>query len=67
VPEDPSTARRLSLGRALAARAVLINEGIPSTRIYPRALGATGGDTDRDRVDVTTGTIAANPVAAGSR
>ena len=54
-PDDPSAARRLSLGRALTARAVLINEGVASSRIYPRALGATGGDTDPDRVDVTTG------------
>ncbi len=50
--EDPSTARRLSLGRALAARAVLINEGIASNRIYPKALGAAGGDGGADRVDV---------------
>lgn len=57
--EDPSTARRLSLARALAARAVLVNEGITSTRIYPRALGSTGGDTDRDRADVVPGAPAA--------
>ena len=55
VAEDPSAARRLSLGRALAARAVLITEGIASTRIYPRALGPTGGDVDPDRVDVVAG------------
>ena len=55
-PDDPSTARRLSLGRALAARAVLITEGVASTRIYPRALGTAGGDTDKDRVDVVAGT-----------
>ncbi len=53
--DDPSTPRRLSLARALAARAVLINAGIASPRIYPRALGPAGGDTDRDRVDVVTG------------
>ena len=52
-PEDPSTPRRLSLARALAARAVLISEGIPSARIYVRALGAAGGDGPADRVDVT--------------
>lgn len=63
-PDDPSTARRLSLGRALTARAVLINEGIASSRIYPRALGATGGDTDPDRVDVTTGPPATPPAPA---
>jgi outer membrane protein OmpA-like peptidoglycan-associated protein len=54
-PDDASTARRLSLARALAARAVLINAGIPSTRIYPRALGAAGGDAGPDRVDVVAG------------
>ena len=52
--DDPSTPRRLSLQRALAARAVLLKAGIPSPRIYPRALGPAGGD-DPDRVDVTTG------------
>lgn len=54
-PDDASTARRLSLARALAARAVLINAGVPSTRIYPRALGSAGGETDKDRVDVMAG------------
>jgi len=52
-PDDPSTPRRLSLSRALAARAILINQGIDSTRIYPRALGATPSDGPPDRVDVT--------------
>jgi outer membrane protein OmpA-like peptidoglycan-associated protein len=54
--EDPSTPRRLSLSRAIAARAVLVNEGIPSTRIYVRALGSNdtaGGPADR--VDVVLG------------
>ena len=55
-PEDPSTPRRLSLARALAARAVLIREGVASPRIYPRALGP---DTDPaappDRVDAVPG------------
>jgi hypothetical protein len=54
-PDDASIARRLSLARALAARAVLINAGIPSTRIYPRALGSAGGDDAKDRVDVMAG------------
>lgn len=52
--EDPSTPRRLSLQRALTARAVLLKAGIPSPRIYPRALGPVGGD-EPDRVDVVTG------------
>ena len=60
--DDPSTPRRLSLQRALAARAVLMQAGIPSPRIYPRALGPAGGD-EPDRVDVTTGS--SSPPAAG--
>ena len=51
-PEDPSTARRLSLSRALAVRSALIADGISSTRIYVRALGAPEGDATPDRVDV---------------
>ncbi len=59
--DDPSTPRRLSLSRALAVRAVLISEGIVSTRIYVRALGAPAtavsdkapDDAPPDRVDVT--------------
>lgn len=50
--DDPSTPRRLSLARALAARAVLINAGIPSTRIYVRAEGSEIGDGPPDRVDL---------------
>ncbi len=38
--DDPSMPRRLSLQRALAVRAVMINGGIPSTRIFARANGA---------------------------
>jgi outer membrane protein OmpA-like peptidoglycan-associated protein len=48
--EDPSTPRRLSLDRALAARAVLINAGIASDRIYAVAKGFNGiegGPPDR--------------------
>ncbi len=51
--EDPSTPRRLSLDRALAARAVLINAGIVSDRIHAVAKGflnIEGGPPDR--VDV---------------
>ena len=58
--EDPSTPRRLSLQRALAARAVLLKAGIPSPRIYPRALGPTGGD-EPDRVDIVTGSPSPAP------
>ncbi len=55
-PDDPSTARRESLSRALQVRSALIGSGIASTRIYVRALGATvpppPGVTP-DRVDIT--------------
>jgi outer membrane protein OmpA-like peptidoglycan-associated protein len=55
-PEDPSTPRRLALSRALAARSILITEGIASERIFVKALGAAAPITDGppDRVDVTT-------------
>ncbi len=53
-PDDPSTPRRLSLQRALVARAVLINDGIPSTRIYARALGVSPASAGpADRLDLT--------------
>ncbi len=62
--DDPSTPRRLSLSRALAARAVLISEGVASIRIFVRALGAGApaqADGPPDRVDVT---LAAAPAPA---
>ncbi|MGH7079357.1 MAG: OmpA family protein [Acetobacteraceae bacterium] len=53
-PSDPSTPRRLSLSRALAARAVFREAGIPSERIYVRALLiAEQGSAPVNRVDVT--------------
>ncbi len=54
-PDDPSTPRRLSLSRALAVRSALIESGIPSPRIYVRALGASvpaPSGVPADRVDV---------------
>jgi outer membrane protein OmpA-like peptidoglycan-associated protein len=51
-PEDPSTARRLSLSRALAVRSALMADGISSTRIFVRALGAASGNEPPDRVDL---------------
>lgn len=47
-----SEARRLSLSRALAVRAYLMEKGIASARMYVRALGDTVPDTPIDRVDV---------------
>ena len=51
-PEDPSTARRLSLSRALAVRSALMADGVSSTRIFVRALGSASGDEPPDRVDL---------------
>jgi hypothetical protein len=66
-PEDPSTARRLSLSRALAVRSALIADGVNSARIYVRALGAAGGDEPPDRVDLSVlGGNAGSTVPANS-
>jgi outer membrane protein OmpA-like peptidoglycan-associated protein len=51
-PETASQARRLSLNRALAVRAFLVDSGVRGTRIDVRALGNTAPDEPRDRVDV---------------
>ena len=52
---DASTARRLSLARALAIRTVLVGAGVPAASIYVRALGAPHPDqaADADRAVVT--------------
>jgi outer membrane protein OmpA-like peptidoglycan-associated protein len=50
--DGASRARRLSLSRALAVRAYLIEKGIPSTRMDVRALGSGFEDGPSDRVDV---------------
>jgi outer membrane protein OmpA-like peptidoglycan-associated protein len=63
-PEDPSTARRLSLSRALAVRSALMADGVSSTHIYVRALGAASGDEPPDRVDLAV--LGANASAAGA-
>lgn len=53
-PSDPSTPRRLALARALAVRALLREAGIPSERIYMRALLAEpAARAPANRVDVT--------------
>jgi outer membrane protein OmpA-like peptidoglycan-associated protein len=63
-PDDPSTPRRLSLSRALTARQVLLDQGIGSTHIYVRALGANAGGGPPDRVDVTVTLPAAAAASA---
>jgi outer membrane protein OmpA-like peptidoglycan-associated protein len=52
-PDDPSTARRVSLSRAMAVRSALVADGVPSARIFVRALGAQHGDGPADRVDLS--------------
>jgi len=52
-PGDKSSeARRLALKRALAVRQLLIDNGVPSTRIDVRALGGVDDKGPNDRVDV---------------
>lgn len=55
-PDDPSTPRRLSLSRAVAVRGVLMGEGVASTQIYVKALGAAlpAQEMPADRVDITS-------------
>jgi outer membrane protein OmpA-like peptidoglycan-associated protein len=52
-PDDPSTARRVSLSRAMAVRSALIADGVPSARIFVRALGEQYGEGPPDRVDLS--------------
>lgn len=68
-PEDPSSSRRLSLARALAARAALLAEGIASPRIFVRALGASPAIAEGppDRVDLTIAAPTTQAPAAPSR
>jgi outer membrane protein OmpA-like peptidoglycan-associated protein len=69
-PDDPSTARRISLSRAMTVRSALVADGVPSARIFVRALGEQFGDGPPDRVDVSvTGANApagSAPAAAAS-
>lgn len=50
--DKSSDARRLSLKRALAVRALLIEDGVPAERIDVRALGGANDGGAPDRVDV---------------
>jgi hypothetical protein len=55
VADDPSTARRLSLDRALSARSILIHLGVISERIRVVAKGDHDvGPGGPDRADVTS-------------
>jgi outer membrane protein OmpA-like peptidoglycan-associated protein len=63
--DDPSAPRRLSLDRALEIRGILIAAGIPSERIYVKAMGPPppGADVSPDRVDIA---VSAPPPTPGS-
>ncbi len=63
-PDDPSTARRISLARAMAVRGALVADGVASARIFVRALGAQYGSGPPDRVDID---VTGVPVAAAPR
>jgi outer membrane protein OmpA-like peptidoglycan-associated protein len=52
-PDDPSTARRTSLSRAMAVRSALVADGVPSAHIFVRALGDPHGNGPADRVDIS--------------
>lgn len=62
--DDPSTPRRISLERGLAARAVLINAGIPSTRIYVRVIGRPQDGGPANRADLTRSDLTQQASAA---
>jgi outer membrane protein OmpA-like peptidoglycan-associated protein len=62
--DDPSTARRVSLSRAMAVRAALVADGVPSARIFVRALGEQYGDGPPNRVDIA---VNGAPGAAAAR
>ena len=64
--DDPSTPRRIALARGLAARGVLLEQGIPSPHIYVRVLPPNEPGAASDRVDVTVATTSTgSPAAAG--
>jgi outer membrane protein OmpA-like peptidoglycan-associated protein len=62
--DDPSSGRRLSLARAMAARKALLDSGVPSNQITVRALGGRVGDGPPDRVDIATGNAAGTPIGS---
>ncbi len=67
---DASSARRLSLARALAVRSALVGVGVPAAAIYVRALGPPpAGQADAaDRAVVTVmGVNEAQAAPAGGR
>jgi hypothetical protein len=67
VADDPSIARRMSLSRGLSVRAALLADGVASTHIYIRALGAEGGDAPADRVDLTVLGLSGAPAGGAAK
>jgi outer membrane protein OmpA-like peptidoglycan-associated protein len=65
-PDDPSTARRVSLSRAMAVRSALVADGVPSAHIFVRALGEQYGDGPPDRVDLSVTGATASPAPAAT-
>lgn len=64
--DDLSTPRRVALNRGLAIRAVLINQGIPSTRIYLLAKGIPDTqvkDLSPDHVEMIRSDLMTKPKA----
>ena len=51
-PGAAASARRISLGRALAVRSFLIERGVPGGRMTVRALESPGGPLPAERVDI---------------
>ena len=68
--DDLSTPRRTALNRGLAIRAVLINQGIPSTRIYLLAKGIPETqvqDLSPDHVEMIRSDLADKPKATPNK
>jgi len=63
--DDISMPRRIALARALSIRSLLIQAGVATTRIYPRALGRPEKtDTSpADRLDIE---LQSNPVSTSA-
>jgi outer membrane protein OmpA-like peptidoglycan-associated protein len=67
-PDDPSPPRTLALERALAARAVLINAGIGSDRIFAVSKGFDGiAGAPPDRLEITAAAPKQAPAGAPAR
>jgi len=60
VGDQPSTARRVSLSRALSVRAALIDAGISNLRINVQAEGDKNPGGEPDRVDLFIQSMNAN-------